>query len=119
MQPVPVLILSVLFLKQKLNFQNVTSMIIAIIGILFFVLELSSPNLANHKLHTHDTYYGIILTVLWTLGLAIYDILLKQLSMYCFDKNMIIIGSILCTIIQGNTSITNANAIPICDTIST
>eukprot|EP01084_Bolivina_argentea_P276476 471753_1 len=102
MEPVCVLILSVLYLNQKLTFWKVASMTIAVGGILCFVFELSS---ANHKkeqnTETHDTYYGIILTILWTVGFSIYSITTKKMCIYCLEKDKFIIGSVLFYVFQG------------------
>eukprot|EP01084_Bolivina_argentea_P233561 393359_1 len=106
MQPVVVFILSLLFLKQQvqLNLQNVIVVVLTIIGVLFFVVELSFANRNHHNTETYDTYYGILLTMTWTIGFAIYDIMLKRLCIYCLHKDSFIIGSVWCRVIQGITS---------------
>eukprot|EP01084_Bolivina_argentea_P311369 538957_1 len=99
MEPLPTLVLSVLMLKHKLHLCHVTAMIIGITGVLFFVFELS--NHAETHTETHDTYYGIILTIIWSCGYAIGDIITKKMFIDCFEKDKFIIGGILFYTMQG------------------
>eukprot|EP00483_Globobulimina_turgida_P011931 UN11953 len=81
MAPIPTFILSVLFLKQKVTLSSILAMCMALIGILLFVFEIASRAPQTNQ-ETHDTYFGIILTITWTVGYSVGGIILKKTFQY-------------------------------------
>eukprot|EP01084_Bolivina_argentea_P296606 510865_1 len=99
MNPIPVYILSVLFLKQKITKWQIIALIMAIIGILFFVFELNSSNHTTNT-ETYDTLYGIILTIIWVVWGTVGSIIIKKVSNEYYEKDKYIIGCLLCLTIH-------------------